>query len=158
MTLSADIDPSIFLTINSIYINIYIYSNVQCPFSWHHLSKSENRPVKHGQMDILNVKCPTKFLRCMDIFEDWGKEWKAFDVLLVKISLDVTITYFEYLPISLNHQWTFCTPDKRILLLGFAHACLQFSIAIFWILWAPTLVVWSSSIPLTIQYCYLNSS
>ncbi|WCJ31360.1 Major facilitator superfamily protein [Euphorbia peplus] len=30
--------------------------------------------------------------------------------------------------------------DKQILLLGFAHSCLQFSIAVFWILWAPTLV------------------
>ncbi|XP_065876634.1 uncharacterized protein [Euphorbia lathyris] len=30
--------------------------------------------------------------------------------------------------------------DKKIWLLGFAHTCLQFSIAVFWILWAPTLV------------------
>ncbi|KAJ6740424.1 SAM (S-ADENOSYL METHIONINE) TRANSPORTER [Salix purpurea] len=42
--------------------------------------------------------------------------------------------------------------DKRILLLGFAHACLQFSIAIFWILWAPTLVADGREVHLGLIY------
>ncbi|KAF2295496.1 hypothetical protein GH714_033058 [Hevea brasiliensis] len=37
-------------------------------------------------------------------------------------------------------SYTLIFSDKRMWLLGFAHACLQFSIAVFWILWAPTLV------------------
>ncbi|CAN0917912.1 Molybdate-anion transporter [Linum grandiflorum] len=40
-----------------------------------------------------------------------------------------------------NVSYAHIFKDKRILLLGFAHACLQFSIAVFWLLWAPTLVV-----------------
>lgn len=31
--------------------------------------------------------------------------------------------------------------DKRIWLLAYAQASVHFSVAIFWILWAPTLVV-----------------
>ncbi|KAJ9177344.1 hypothetical protein P3X46_012575 [Hevea brasiliensis] len=38
--------------------------------------------------------------------------------------------------VSYRHIFT----DKRMWLLGCAHACLQFSIAVFWIMWAPTLV------------------
>ncbi|KAJ6378477.1 hypothetical protein OIU78_028673 [Salix suchowensis] len=48
--------------------------------------------------------------------------------------------------------------DKRILLLGFAHACLQFSIAIFWILWAPTLVADGREVHLGLIYpCLMGS-
>ncbi|KAH9663879.1 Major facilitator superfamily domain-containing protein 5 [Citrus sinensis] len=36
--------------------------------------------------------------------------------------------------------FTYIFGDKRIWLLVLAQACLQFSIALFWILWAPTLV------------------
>ena len=32
--------------------------------------------------------------------------------------------------------------NKRIWLLAWAQACLHFSVAVFWILWALTLVVW----------------
>ncbi|KAF3440852.1 hypothetical protein FNV43_RR19138 [Rhamnella rubrinervis] len=47
-----------------------------------------------------------------------------------------TTTFKEY-------KMSFCAyifGDKRIWLLGWAQACLHFSIAVFWILWAPTLV------------------
>lgn len=43
--------------------------------------------------------------------------------------------------------------DKRIWFLGTAQACLQFSTAVFWILWAPTIVV---LINLSIFSSYLN--
>ncbi|CAI0405613.1 unnamed protein product [Linum tenue] len=39
-----------------------------------------------------------------------------------------------------NVSYAHIFKDKRIWLLGFAHASLHFSIAIFWILWAPTVV------------------
>lgn len=35
----------------------------------------------------------------------------------------------------------FTSIDKRIWLLIWAQACVQFSVAVFWILWAPTVVV-----------------
>lgn len=49
-------------------------------------------------------------------------------------------------------SYTHIFSDKRILLLGFAHACLQFSIAIFWILWAPTLVADGREVHLGLIY------
>ncbi|KAL8266211.1 hypothetical protein R6Q59_003555 [Mikania micrantha] len=45
-------------------------------------------------------------------------------------------TFKDY-RISLNTHIFF---DKRILLLGWAQSCVQFSVAAFWILWAPTIV------------------
>lgn len=39
--------------------------------------------------------------------------------------------------------------DKRIWFLGTAQACLQFSTAVFWILWAPTIVVRSTFLAVT---------
>ncbi|KAJ0098086.1 hypothetical protein Patl1_28563 [Pistacia atlantica] len=48
--------------------------------------------------------------------------------------------------------------DKRIWLLIWAQACLQFSIAVFWILWAPTLVADGREVHLGLIYpCLLGS-
>ncbi|CAK7337788.1 unnamed protein product [Dovyalis caffra] len=55
-------------------------------------------------------------------------------------------------------SYTHTFNDKRILLLGFAHACLHFSIAIFWILWAPTLVADGREVHLGLIYpCLLGA-
>ncbi|KAJ8769319.1 hypothetical protein K2173_002523 [Erythroxylum novogranatense] len=42
--------------------------------------------------------------------------------------------------------------DKRMWLLGLAHASLQFSVAVFWILWAPTLVADGREVNLGLIY------
>lgn len=42
--------------------------------------------------------------------------------------------------------------DNRILLLGCAQACLHFSIAVFWILWAPTIVADGREVHLGLIY------
>ncbi|XP_057542089.1 uncharacterized protein LOC130820654 [Amaranthus tricolor] len=48
--------------------------------------------------------------------------------------------------------------DKRIWLLGCAQACLQFSIAILWILWAPTIVADGRGVQLGLVYpCLLGA-
>ncbi|KAF7809905.1 molybdate-anion transporter [Senna tora] len=48
--------------------------------------------------------------------------------------------------------------DKRIWLLGWAQACLHFSIGIFWILWAPTVVADGREVHLGLMYpCFLGS-
>ncbi|KAG8642687.1 molybdate-anion transporter [Manihot esculenta] len=55
-------------------------------------------------------------------------------------------------------SYTHIFNDKRMWLLGFAHACLQFSIAVFWILWAPTLVADGREVSLgLILPCLLGS-
>lgn len=45
--------------------------------------------------------------------------------------------------------------DKRILLLGWAQVCFDFSIIIFWFLWTPTLVV-SLTFNVSQNYTFLN--
>ncbi|XP_048233039.1 molybdate-anion transporter [Ricinus communis] len=56
--------------------------------------------------------------------------------------------------VSYTHIFT----DKRMWLLGFAHSCLQFSVAVFWILWAPTLVADGREVHLGLVYpCFLGS-
>ncbi|XP_062157204.1 uncharacterized protein LOC133864803 isoform X2 [Alnus glutinosa] len=48
--------------------------------------------------------------------------------------------------------------DKRIWLLAWAQACLHFSITVFWILWAPTLVADGREVPLGLIYpCLLGA-
>ncbi|XP_059457181.1 uncharacterized protein LOC132187045 isoform X2 [Corylus avellana] len=48
--------------------------------------------------------------------------------------------------------------DKRILLLAWAQACLNFSITVFWILWAPTLVADGREVHLGLIYpCLLGT-
>ncbi|CAH8346946.1 unnamed protein product [Eruca vesicaria subsp. sativa] len=48
--------------------------------------------------------------------------------------------------------------DKRIWFLGTAQACLQFSNAVFWILWAPTIVADGREVNLGLIYpCFLGS-
>ncbi|KAI4327378.1 hypothetical protein L6164_019847 [Bauhinia variegata] len=48
--------------------------------------------------------------------------------------------------------------DKRIWLLAWAQACLHFSIGIFWILWAPTVVADGREVHLGLMYpCFLGS-
>ncbi|KAL5556837.1 hypothetical protein UlMin_039073 [Ulmus minor] len=48
--------------------------------------------------------------------------------------------------------------DKRIWLLAWAQACLHFSIAVFWILWAPTVVADGREVSLGLIYpCLLGS-
>ncbi|KAJ1414520.1 Molybdate-anion transporter [Sesbania bispinosa] len=48
--------------------------------------------------------------------------------------------------------------DKRIWLLAWAQACLHFSIGIFWILWAPTVVADGREVQLGLIYpCFLGS-
>ncbi|PON66719.1 Molybdate-anion transporter [Parasponia andersonii] len=48
--------------------------------------------------------------------------------------------------------------DKRILLLAWAQACLHFSIAVFWILWAPTVVADGREVHLGLIYpCLVGS-
>ncbi|XP_050205038.1 uncharacterized protein LOC126655083 [Mercurialis annua] len=55
-------------------------------------------------------------------------------------------------------SYTHILSDKRIWLLGFAHACLQFSTAVFWILWAPTLVADGREVNLGLIYpCLLGA-
>ncbi|KAJ4714756.1 Molybdate-anion transporter like [Melia azedarach] len=54
--------------------------------------------------------------------------------------------------------FTYICGDKRIWLLVWAQACLQFSIALFWILWAPTLVADGREVHLGLIYpCLLGS-
>ncbi|GAV58738.1 DUF791 domain-containing protein [Cephalotus follicularis] len=53
---------------------------------------------------------------------------------------------------------TYILGDKRIMLLAWAQACLQFSIAVFWILWAPTLVADGREVQLgVIHSCFLGA-
>lgn len=47
------------------------------------------------------------------------------------VNLENEITYIA----------VFTSVDKRIWLLIWAQACVQFALAVFWILWAPTVVV-----------------
>lgn len=48
--------------------------------------------------------------------------------------------------------------DKRIWLLAWAQACLHFSLGIFWILWAPTVVADGREVQLGLIYpCFLGS-
>ncbi|KAL9229814.1 hypothetical protein vseg_005243 [Gypsophila vaccaria] len=48
--------------------------------------------------------------------------------------------------------------DKRVWVLGCAQACLHFSVAVFWILWAPTLVADGREVQLGLIYpCLLGS-
>ncbi|KAL1224446.1 hypothetical protein V5N11_014407 [Cardamine amara subsp. amara] len=48
--------------------------------------------------------------------------------------------------------------DKRIWFLGTSQACLQFSTAVFWILWAPTIVADGREVNLGLIYpCFLGS-
>ncbi|KAL8528779.1 hypothetical protein ACS0TY_006297 [Phlomoides rotata] len=50
------------------------------------------------------------------------------------------------------------TSDKRIWLLSWAQTCVQFSVAAFWILWAPTIVADGREAPLGLIYpCLLGS-
>ncbi|CAN1269163.1 Poly(A)-specific ribonuclease PARN-like [Linum perenne] len=57
-----------------------------------------------------------------------------------------------------NVSYAHIFKDKQILLLGFAHACLQFSIAVFWLLWAPTLVADGREVHLGLVYpCLLGA-
>ncbi|KAJ0490190.1 putative molybdate-anion transporter, MFS transporter superfamily [Helianthus annuus] len=57
--------------------------------------------------------------------------------------------------ISLN---THIFSDKRIWLLGWAQSCVQFSVAVFWILWAPTIVADGREVNLGMIYpCLLGA-
>ncbi|KAJ7944499.1 molybdate-anion transporter [Quillaja saponaria] len=54
--------------------------------------------------------------------------------------------------------YTYIFGDKRVWLLAWAQACLHFSIAIFWILWAPTIVADGREAHLGLIYpCFLGS-
>ncbi|XP_054809374.1 uncharacterized protein LOC129311246 isoform X2 [Prosopis cineraria] len=54
--------------------------------------------------------------------------------------------------------YAYILSDKRIWLLGWAQACLHFSIGIFWILWAPTVVADGREVHLGLIYpCFLGS-
>ncbi|KAK4260154.1 hypothetical protein QN277_003304 [Acacia crassicarpa] len=54
--------------------------------------------------------------------------------------------------------YAYISGDKRIWLLGWAQACLHFSIGIFWILWAPTVVADGREVHLGLIYpCFLGS-
>ncbi|KAE8686040.1 prolyl 4-hydroxylase subunit alpha-1 [Hibiscus syriacus] len=54
--------------------------------------------------------------------------------------------------------YAFILGDRRILLLACAQACLHFSIAVFWILWAPTLVADGREVYLGLIYpCMLGA-
>ncbi|CAL8164742.1 unnamed protein product [Prunus armeniaca] len=53
---------------------------------------------------------------------------------------------------------TYVFGDKRIWLLVWAQACLHFSVAVFWILWAPTIVADGREVHLGLIYpCFLGS-
>ncbi|CAK9186284.1 unnamed protein product [Ilex paraguariensis] len=60
-----------------------------------------------------------------------------------------------------DYRTSFCTyifGDKRIWLLAWAQACVQFSIMVFWILWAPTIVADGREIVLGLIYpCLLGA-
>lgn len=54
--------------------------------------------------------------------------------------------------------YTYVIGDKRIWLLVWAEACVQFSVAIFWILWAPTIVADGREVHLGLIYpCLLGA-
>ncbi|KAK9670296.1 hypothetical protein RND81_13G192200 [Saponaria officinalis] len=54
--------------------------------------------------------------------------------------------------------FAYISSDKRIWFLGCAQACLHFSVAVFWILWAPTLVADGRDLHLGLIYpCLLGS-
>lgn len=56
------------------------------------------------------------------------------------IGFEITIGV-KNLKNGVNYIVLFTSVDKRIWLLIWAQACVQFSVAVFWILWAPTVVV-----------------
>lgn len=60
-----------------------------------------------------------------------------------------------------DYQMSFCrhvASDKRIWLLSWAQACIHFSVATFWILWAPTIVADGREVSLGLIYpCFLGS-
>lgn len=76
---------------------------------------------------------------------------QSYQKILKEIQLEK-----EYMHVCSNLQWKLygkmyssilnclLLTDKRIWLLVWAQACVQFSVAVFWILWAPTIVVRSS--------------
>ncbi|KAL0377864.1 UNVERIFIED_CONTAM: hypothetical protein Sradi_3091900 [Sesamum radiatum] len=64
-------------------------------------------------------------------------------------------------PTFKDYQISFCrhvASDKRIWLLSWAQACIHFSVATFWILWAPTIVADGREVSLGLIYpCFLGS-
>lgn len=54
--------------------------------------------------------------------------------------------------------WTYILADKRIWLLSWSQACVHFSVAVFWILWAPTIVADGREVQLGFMYpCLLGA-
>ncbi|XP_010531289.1 PREDICTED: molybdate-anion transporter-like [Tarenaya hassleriana] len=65
-----------------------------------------------------------------------------------------TLTFRDYTAASC----LYVLGDKRIWLLGTSQACLQFAIAVFWILWAPTIVADGREVNLGLIYpCLLGA-
>ncbi|GJY61134.1 molybdate-anion transporter [Tanacetum coccineum] len=64
------------------------------------------------------------------------------------------VTFKEYRMSLKTHIFS----DKRILLLGWAQSCVQFAVAAFWILWAPTIVADGREVHLGMIYpCLLGA-
>ncbi|CAI0406302.1 unnamed protein product [Linum tenue] len=84
--------------------------------------------------DMVSPSTAAIFLSVMSII-CVGNGWKETPKATVAKDYNVSYAHiFKVIDVNL------LLPDKRIWLLGFAHASLHFSVAIFWILWAPTVV------------------
>ncbi|KDP32046.1 hypothetical protein JCGZ_12507 [Jatropha curcas] len=92
---------------------------------------------------IVSCSTATIFLAIVGII-CVGKGWK--ETTQSTVIQDYTVSYANIFS------------DKRMWLLGLAHACLQFSIYIFWILWAPMLVADGREVYLGLIYpCLLGA-
>lgn len=81
---------------------------------------------------------------------------------IVGIVLVLSISKGTSEPLPFKDYWmsfySFILGDKRIWLLAFAQACLRFSVVVFWILWAPTVVADGREVYLGLIYpCFMGA-
>ncbi|CAL5366781.1 unnamed protein product [Camellia sinensis] len=94
-------------------------------------------------------------------FKDYMKSFKAYifgDVCVIWI-LEVHIMAHTAQHLGEREfPWKKKFRDKQVWLLAWAQACVQFSIAVFWILWAPTIVADGREVRLGLIYpCFLGA-
>ncbi|XP_076900841.1 uncharacterized protein LOC143555101 [Bidens hawaiensis] len=86
----------------------------------------------------------------------------ATALLAVVTIIFIAREWKESSPANFKDYWTSLNThiffDKRIWLLGWAQSCVQFSVAAFWILWAPTIVADGREVNLGMIYpCLLGA-
>ncbi|GFZ18809.1 major facilitator superfamily protein [Actinidia rufa] len=112
------------------------------------------------ETSILSPSTATVLLAILSIILV-AREWK--EVPQPAASKDYRIYFSAYIfggmtcMVSLSLS-SFLPRDKRVWLLAWAQACIQFSIAVFWILWAPTIVADGREVQLGLIYpCLLGA-